>query len=245
MTGSQLSMVALYGAKPSTLVRFISYTRQESLYYSDHFVFQPYPVAQVHATIIGMERLPFDEELINQNIFNTKKTKEVMQFSKLKSVLRKFLPMEIQIGGFGENDTSFLSNEKKPFERTLFFDPNTRKLVLIGWPHADGDFSERRLWKLRSGLEEQCNIGHKYPDDNDFYMVLGDLKAAGEATDEIFRFIHHMQNYLSENPLFLGVRMDSLSIAVYNSTRLDADSSVIHPLKPLLSSHDAIADLYH
>lgn len=245
MAKSQLSLVALYGAKPSSLVRFISYTRQEALYYSDHFVFHPCPMAQVHATIIGMERLSYDEELINQNIFDSKNTKEVMQFAKLKSVLRQFLPLNIQIGGFAENDRRFLSQGKSPFMRTISYNHDTSKLVLIGWPHIDNEFSEHRLWKLRMRLEKHCNLGHKYQDDNDFYMVLGDLKVNGENDEEIFRFIHHMQNILSENPLFFEIGLTELSIAVYHNVSLDLDSTVAHPLKPLLTSPDAIVDLYH
>ena len=240
----QLSLVALYGAKPPSLARLIAYTRQESSYFSGQFSFHPYPITQVHATIIGMERLPYEEELVNQNLFVTRNIKEVMQFSPLKNILKQFLPLNIQIGGYGENDLRFLSNGEKRFMRTISYNPETHKLVAIGWPHSEGDFSERRLWKLRSSLEEHCNLGHKYPEDNDFYMVLGDLTLDKGSEDDILRFIRQMRIFLSDNPFHIDVDLESLSVAVYSDTSLSLQSTQLYPLKPFLTSPDELIKLY-
>jgi len=240
----QLSMVALYGAKPPSLARLIAYTRQESSYFTGQFTFRPYPITQVHATIIGMERLAYEEELVNQNLFLTRNSKEVMDFSQLKNTLRRFLPLNLQIGGYGEDDMRFPSNGETRFLRTISYNTKTHKLVVIGWPHTDGDFSERRLWKLRSSVEEHCNMGHKYPDDNDFYMVLGDLEIDGGSEDDILRFIRQMRIFLSDNPFHIDVDLDSLSVAVYSNPSLDIRSTEIHSLKPFLSSPDDLISLY-
>ena len=54
----------------------------------------------------------------------------------------------------------------------------------MGWHHHDGDFSRYTdLWALRKQLGDSCNVMHKYPNDSDFFIAIGDLTNLDALTD--------------------------------------------------------------
>ncbi|MFQ6054650.1 MAG: hypothetical protein ACE5J3_01545 [Methanosarcinales archaeon] len=105
-----------------------------------------------------------------------KKCWEMINVSKFRRLFEPYHMNQIHgtIVGFG----------KTPYELSFQVQLATSKLTLIGWPHKNLNFTDKRmLWDLRHEIETKCNIKHKYENDNDLFMVLGEIKGLQLLTD--------------------------------------------------------------
>lgn len=216
------TLVAFYRDKPNSLVQYIRKLQRRIGDLLPADVFIPYPEAQVHGTLTGLEGIVMDGILINKNLFENEAKRESMDLSALSEIVKKHFPMQIRFGGFRLSDTSFLSRGKQPYERSFHLDRQGNRAVLMGWPHNKGDFSISRLMQFRDEMKVRCKTAHKYSRDNDFFMVLGELERPGlESFDRKLKAIHTtIRDYLSSNPLEITVHDSDLKIVRYTDRRL-------------------------
>jgi len=118
--------------------------------------------AQVHATVIGVERAaaPFD-------------------LSPLAAHLRAALspPWTIRFGGFPAGDRRLLSRGLSLHDRT--FGVYGDKVVLVGWPVVAGA-PQRTLADARLSCAD-LGVTHRYGLDPDVYLVVGDVTSTAGA----------------------------------------------------------------
>ena len=181
----QVTCVGFYGhQKPKKFQKYLKNLQTEvySLLRSD---FKPYDIRQIHGTIIGMEKLIGYREYANFNRWDVEEKIELMKFDEFIKVLQYWdYPIKIRFGGFKKGYKEFLSCPKsgfkqlEPYYRSFSVNVDMEKVVLIGWPHKNGDFkNNQELLKLRNEIKTKANITHKYDhwEDNDFFVVLGDI----------------------------------------------------------------------
>ncbi|NNE33730.1 MAG: hypothetical protein HKN13_00735 [Rhodothermales bacterium] len=223
---AQLSLVAFYRSKPSQLEDLI---RQCQDIASDRLgiCFTPYEVAQVHATITGMERVPLpgiDDIYLSRNAHVLYDRRQEMNYDSLRPTVENLLPVSIRWGGYNPNEIPYTGKSAQPFRRSIYFNRSTGKLVLIGWPHINGDFSEPKLLQLRNGLERECGLVHKYQNDNDFFQVLGtfDLSKVQGVDGEIYQAEAQLADLLEETRIDVELTPEELQVVCYLDTALPA-----------------------
>ncbi|MGY6214826.1 hypothetical protein ACW73L_06655 [Methylolobus aquaticus] len=237
----QLSLVACYGAKSvgytALLSRCLESIRKSPL----QPVFRPYALEQIHGTVVGMEYLDDDGALINANLLARTGERTVMRFDRLLPTLERHLPLSIRFGGFARGDVPFLSSGRTPYDRSFQLQWSNRRATLIGWPHCGGDFvGNGALRALRDELEEVCGMAHKYPDDNDFFMVLGTLELPGNLARAAYDELEHaaamletqIRDRLSAEPFELMISQSDVRIVAYEDVTLCPDSTTAWELKP-------------
>jgi hypothetical protein len=144
-----------------------------------------------------MERVLGYRAAFNANLRRSSGTMKKMCFDAFLPALRRHLPISVQFGGFRQGLSTFLSFGKEPYVRSFQVHWATKKVTIIGWPFrvSDGSraYSDRALLSLRSELETTCAIQHKYPgpkyEDNDLFMVIGELMDLNRLTDTELREI--------------------------------------------------------
>jgi hypothetical protein len=231
----QVTLISLYGQKTNDLERMINdcirFT-QNSLIKQ---IFIPYTTNQVHGTLIGMEKLFGFTENFNLNIWIETGKREVMEFTSLKKIIKNHLPMKIRFGGFQKSYNQFYSLGKKPYERSFQIQWKANKITLIGWPHKNGDFiSTRALESLREDISINCNIQYKYKFDNDFYMVLGEIKGhesltAPELKEMVFSSFNleeKIRNYVANNFTEVEITPDQVFLSQYLDETLPLESTI-------------------
>lgn len=221
------TLVSLYGEKTiefrSYVLEIVSILKKSAM--GNHIKF--YQPDQMHATLIGLEANEEDGRLLNRNLLEKEGKKEEMRFDRMKEVIDRYFPMKIRFGGFKVDDEEFLSRGKRPWERSFCIDLIRKRIIMMGWPHVDGDFSKRDLMKFREDMRNDCHIRHKYTHDNDFYIVLAELVNDLLIPEDLLTAIEEKaRNYLSENPLDIDI--DKLLIASYIDPRLILSSTHIH-----------------
>ena len=126
----------------------------------------------------------------------------------------------------------------------------------MGWHHQNCDFSKyTQLWALRKSLEGSCNIMHKYNNDSDFFVAIGDLtnldtitdvelaelKEAGKQIEQVVR------DELATDPklkLDLQVHADSTYVAQYEKETLALDSTRVFSVTSANVDKNFISRLY-
>ena len=250
----QVSLVSMYGSKPLLMENLIKLLWERIKSSSLKKIFKPYQIYQIHGTIIGMEKLLGINNYYNINKWNDLRIKVEMDFNKLSNVISAHLPISIRFGGFDKSYIDFMSFGKKPYERSFQIQLSKGKVIIIGWPHEIGDFSNKRLWNLRKDLEVNCNIRHKYAkfEDNDFFMVLGDLKGINLFSEqeinklkaEVFNLEGIIRKYLSLNPTDITITYEDIYIAQYEKETLQIDSTNMYKIKVLNNNDSFIKGLY-
>src|SRR5262249_37040328 len=132
------TVVAFYGEKPGRLADFIAMLH-ERLGSALGPAFVPYPPAQVHATLVGLEgeRSRATGELVNRDFAELRRQRRIMNVA---GALRRIasspaLPLPIRIGGFAPDvDHGFASRGQHPYRRS--FSVQGENVVAIGWPWA-------------------------------------------------------------------------------------------------------------
>ena len=218
------------GAKPSALEALIDDIQKILCGSSLKDYFQPYPLHQIHGTIIGLEKALGFEKAYNANLLQQKGQRRLMDFFCLVDCLEAHLPFSVRIGGFEESYDEFLSLGQPPYRRSFGFNWRAGKAVLIGWPYQEPfstfNFSEHSLlWTVREMLGNCCCIWHKYhlQQDNDIFLVLGDLNLPNsvdktqleQLQEEGCQLEMHIRSYLSNHPISLSLNIETLSVVQY------------------------------
>jgi hypothetical protein len=228
----QLTLVAHYGGKPPALAALAAAPQQAVAdVLGDRF--DPYEPAQVHATIVGLERDP-EPPGANLNYRRYHDRQRVMDLEGWIDHLKRthLLPFDVQIGGFARDARPFESRGQTPFTRS-FVVAGTVPLA-IGWPVTGGERYPGTLDRLRRHAE-QYNILHAYHRqpgdvDNDFYFRLGSLTAFLEPReqDELEDSVREL--LASSGPTRVPVRLRDLHLVAYDDETLPPETTRSLPL---------------
>ncbi len=249
----QLTVISLYGQKPASLLNLIRHCSEFIQGSEFRRVFKPYDLHQIHGTFFGMERLVGFAECFNKNIWIHTGRKEAMNFMPLLETVMKHLPMTVRFGGFGKTFTGFKSAGKFPYERSFQVHWNTNKVTLIGWPHRNDDYTSRLLLKtLRSEITTKCKIGHKYDNDNDLFLVIGEISRIQELSDFERKEIRNsasileeqLREYLENNMTDVEIGFEQVFIARYDKESLPPNSTNVYCINmPGIDAH-FLSNLY-
>ena len=238
---TQVTLVALYGKKKSELATFIVHCQKAV---ADAFgsAFTPYAVDQVHATIIGLERLS-SSRFDNGNFARFRGRSVAMDFAGFLEYLRGCggFPLEIQVGGFQDRDYPFTSRKSRPYERS--FSIQGDKVVVMGWPVRGEPVSmsvlqstpetliqESRIYPmtldmLRHGAQG-FGILHGYHRgftdvDNDLFFRLGLIDQESTSLGSTSSLEMRMREHMSQaTPLIIEVALDDVFVAAYDDDTL-------------------------
>lgn len=244
----QATLVAFYGSKPTDLAELIQ-SCQEYIFQFKKLRFQPYQLSQVHATVIGLERLPGPLPY-NRNFFKHRRVLRKMNPSGLCAYLQRteHWPLDIQIGGFQDRNYPFCSRGQRPYLRSFSIQGNAA--VLIGWPVQPLPFGapQSRLFverdrypdslnELRSSAQVY-NVLHAYhasagDTDNDLYLRLGLIDNARQLDVATRAALQHgLRAYLSERePVISTLGLNELNVVCYQHDTLPRSSSRCWPLR--------------
>ena len=168
--------------------------------------FTPRDPTQVHATLIGLESAPapFDP-------------------APLAAHLREALspPWTIRFGGFAPGDRRWLSRGLPLHERMVGVYGS--KVVLIGWPVVEGE-PQRILADVRLRCAE-FGVTHRYGDDPDVYLVLGEVTGVPTA------HVASVSGTSWRRPRsYVPLSVDDLSLVTYDDPALPRASTTWCPL---------------
>lgn len=171
--------------------------------------FEPYREDQVHGTIIGLEGIRRNGNVLNQNYLEQCCFRSI-HFPRLFEILKvsRCLPFTVQMGGFDrEKNYSFTSRGQHPYLRS--FSIQGVIAVAMGWPTSRGHNS-LVLDELRRSLNS-ANVLHKYHPspadiDNDFFLVLGHINRGGLSAPVVQEVQEQMRAYLEcQPPCFIPI----------------------------------------
>jgi hypothetical protein len=237
---AQLGIVAFYGEKPPVLAHLIEACQQQ-LRRALGAAFQPYELAQIHATMLGLEQAE-DGLDINRNFAQVHNERRVMDVAGLLAFLRTTdaLPIIVQLAGFADRPYPFTSRGRTPFARSCTIQGD--RVVLMGWPNHSQAKGSAAYPPTLSDLRragEQFNVLHKYHTkpgdaDNDFYLRLGLLDTAATSAGLIASASADLRNFLRVlQPTHLSVGVNQLALVAYHDERLPPAStrswSLDHP----------------
>lgn len=234
----QLTLVALYGEKPLGLSRYLKGCgRIAASELGD--CFEPYDIRQIHATIVGLEHHAGSNR--ENACFRRLRSRCVeMDIPGFLESLRKSpkLPLQVQIGGFGETDRPFLSRNEPPDRRS--FSIQGDKAVVIGWPRRTSPARGRAEHPMTlDGLRRSAQgfgILHAYHGlesdlDNDLFLRIGLIDRDGVSQDAVRALEQRIRRHMgSQPPLILPIGLEDLSLAVYEDDRLPVATTQILPL---------------
>jgi hypothetical protein len=165
--------------------------------------------AQVHATVIGLERAPdpFDPVPLAEH---------------LQAVLSP--PLAIQFGGFAPSDRRMMSRGLPLHDRA--FGLRDGRAVLMGWPVVDGE-PRPAVADVRAGCAA-LGVTHRYGRDPDVYLVVGDL--ATVPPDRLGALEAAVRAELARDAVRVPLSVDDLSLVTYADPALPRTSSTWRPL---------------
>lgn len=249
----QLTLAALYGQKNTAFKQMI-HSIWETIEDSDlRRIFIKHPMDQIHGTMVGMEKIIGFERHFNANIWEKEEKKKEMDFSNIFSNIDPFFPMKIQFGGFQEDFDGFMSFDDTPYNRSFEINWKAKKIILIGWSLQEGtDIADNKLFKLRQKLYERNHLRPKMDNDNDFYMVIGELahfelfddealaelKAAAQRLEKVIR------DQLFNKPQEIMVTTDDLFFVRYQKESLEVSSSEAWNIKNSEKNSYFVKDLF-
>ncbi|HEV8339593.1 MAG TPA: hypothetical protein VGR25_08045 [bacterium] len=215
-TMRQVTLVAFYGPKPEAIESLIKECQDRI---AQHLrTFNRKPIEEVHATMIGLERL--DSRLNNRNFSEYRgETREMDLLGFREYLLRSGqIPFTVQIGGFQDRDYSFTSRGQRPHARS--FSIQGKLAVVMGWPFM-GHTYPMTLDTIRRSAQS-FGILHLYNRsledvDNDLYFRIGVLDSipaqgeedSSEAQADLRRFL------ADRDPLVEEVGISDLSFVSY------------------------------
>ena len=239
----QYSLVCLYMEKTPEFSRYIERINHHILDSGIGWAYKPYHIKQAHATLTGIERVRIGNTIVNRNILQIKGVQREMHPERIKELLEKYLPMQIRLAGFDENDRSFTSRNDTPYKRTFGISTSNGQVVIIGWPWQNNTVSYA-LQELRDQMEIQCGIGHKYADDNDFYMVLGRFRIPGTSdAREVRKLEYEVRERLGRDPIEFILLLDNIMLVRYTDERLPIDKTGICSMNDVEKLKEWMRDL--
>jgi hypothetical protein len=221
-----ITAVALYGTKAGELKRLLE-TVQALLSENLRDGFRPYPLDQVHGTVVRLDGAADAQtgRIVNLRYLEVTGIRRAMDHARAQEILAAYLtpPLSIRIGGYGpDTPAAFSSRGQHPHERMFSVQGNA--FVLVGWPVstvADG-ISAGPLDELRRAMNE-ANILHWYHEsaadvDNDFHLVVGHHDGVPEhkAKDAV----RGVRAYLARHPVQVAVGADQMTIIAADSPTL-------------------------
>jgi hypothetical protein len=235
----QVTLVSHYGEKPDELEGLIR-SCQELLSFGLAARFRPYPVEQVHGTIIGLEGHRKSGRLLNRN-----SGKQVHPKALLRFLREQFPVIEIRIGGYRHRASyGFQSRGTHPYFRS--FSIQGKIAVAMGWP-VQGDTFPNSIDDLRWRFSRDFGVRHKWHKtkdavDNDFFLVLGRVE---ESIDR-FRLDHavtEVRTFLSGlEGVHVRIEKDTLRVVAYMDDQLPPETSWVFSVDdPLLTSDRLLA----
>jgi hypothetical protein len=238
---AQLTLVAFYGPKPVPLARLVAAIHTEIAASPLAPYFRPYTVAQIHATIVGLERAEY-HGLKNANFAAIRGEQAVMNLERALALARAWPALTIRFGGFKPEDRQLTSQGHSPYVRSFQLRLRQQKVVLIGWSHQAGNFERHTmLWALRRHFGQAANVWPKYDNDSDLFLALGELaipeeeaRATGNAC---IRLEATVRDQLSGAPIDVPLTAADLAFVCYTTPTLDpASSKAWRVLDPHLSA---------
>jgi hypothetical protein len=203
------TVVAWYDTLPDALARLVARVQAVGVA-ALGTAFVPRDPAQVHATLIGLERAPapFDPGPLAAH---------------LHAVLAQ--PLSVQFGGFPRTDR--LRSRGLPLHDRTFSLQNDRA-VLMGWPVVDGSPSPA-LAEVRDGCAA-LGVTHRYGTDPDVYLVIADVTAAGERGHALEDAV---RRELAATAVQVTLSAADLCLVTYDDPALPRASSSWRPLAVL------------
>jgi hypothetical protein len=236
----QATLVAFYGSKRAPLAEFLGACqdrlRRSVRRLGSGIEFRPYALAQIHATILGLERSG-RVGLHNRNLYELSGRPQAMRLPELFEFILKsdHLPLQVQLGGFEDRDYPFQSRGARPYSRS--FSVQGRTAVVIGWPvEAVGAKGVARSRGRASGLRAPpghpfaldalrrsarrfhvLHRWHREPTDvdNDLYLRLGSLDADLSAAQRQLVEAEIRRALASAPPLTLELTASDLAVVSY------------------------------
>ena len=255
----QVSLVTLYGQKPANLQGLII-DCQERISSIPGIRFQPYDPRQVHGTLISLERT-FGKANLNFALYRN--SMKPMDFDGLLLFLRTAvkIPFQIQIGGFENRDYPFVSQGKKPYERS--FSIQDDKAVLMGWPvriatlpSISSNFESKESLVYPNTLDDlrraaqDFNILHTYHRDmldvdNDFYFRIGLVEPSSLDAQMRKNMEDTLRVYLEAiPPVIVEIAIKDIHIVSYVDNRLPYESTQAWPISDSSVTGEFICGLY-
>ncbi|MGL5082802.1 MAG: hypothetical protein ACRC8A_15050 [Microcoleaceae cyanobacterium] len=223
-----VSLVSFYGSKPPDFSRQILGLQSYLLgQFQDNF--QPCPIEQVHATLIGCEGVKTPNGILSHWFQAERGETRYVNWLGFLDYLDQLsdLPLQIQIGGYCSTvDYGFLSQNQPPFERSFQLLGNT--VVLIGWPFKAGNIVQD-LNQFRKKAQH-FNLLHKYHRqpaavDNDFYLRLGSFQQ--NPSDQRWNLVSQsIREFLATSPpVSLTVTPENLTFVRYRDVLLSPSTT--------------------
>lgn len=255
----QATLIAFYGPKPARLAKVIADC--QSIIAGDlGQAFEPFAIAQVHATLLGLERVPGTVKT-NLNFVSYRNLRREMDVAGLADFLHSggHFPLQVQIGGFHDRDYAFTSQGRRPYERSFWIAGD--KAVLMGWPirghpmpleepssldliHESRIYSDA-LDRIRQAAQS-FNILHKYHRgpadvDNDLYLTLGRLEPSRSSEEMKRATANKVREFLSSSqPCLLEISAQDLHLVAYEDESLPPESTRAWPIREGAAELEAI-----
>jgi hypothetical protein len=266
----QATLVAFYGPKHGQLREFLERCQnrvgRSVRQLGTGIEFRPYPLAQIHATVLGLERSP-PPGFHNRNFQELRGRPQVMRLPELFEFILDSLdfPFHAQFGGFEDHDYPFQSRGARPYYRS--FSLQDRTAVIIGWPlgAAGRERKGRPRASLRRGAQgypmildelrrgaQRFNVLHRWHRktadvDNDLYLRLGVLESELAVSKRERVEVDIRQDLSASLPLIVRLTVADMAVVSYpadDETLPIARSKVVRLSDPRLRDEDFVAALY-
>lgn len=224
MDAASSSIVAYLGAMPVALTALVGRVQQTAAEVLGED-FRPRPLAQVHATVIGLEtpstrigeHRRFDVEPLAEHLVRT--------FSDD--------PLDVHFGGFDSADRRLLSQGKPLHDRTFL--ARGGNVVLIGWPVVAAAPTPV-MATIRRGCEP-FGVVHRYhptpsASDPDVHLLIG-RAPTGSGTERVEAVV---REWLAASPVRVPMLADDLSLVEYADTALPVATTRRRPLRDLVKA---------
>ncbi len=255
---AQLTLVAHYGPKPPALAHYIDQVLAMVAASAVGSHFQPYALEQIHATVVGLERIPAqpgedENDFINLNEFVATGRRRTMDLACALRLARMLPPLTIRFGGFGPEDRRIESFGHSPYVRSFQLHLSQGRATIIGWRHWNGDFGHAgELWALRRRFDAQCGVRPKYVEDSDFFMTLGALVDLPPADSETWSALAaaaatveaRIRQQIADRPTDVVVSTNDLAVVRYQTSDLAPETSATYPILDPSLTATTLARLY-
>lgn len=224
----QLSLVAFYEEKDNNVL-WGKINKIQSIILNDiSNNYKPYKMEQIHGTIIGLEGAILEGNLIGKNYKEIENKEVRLDIRAIINFVLETKPIKIKIGGFNNNDNDiFTSRGETPFNRSFSIQRNI--IVAMGWPYSNGNYSpvldtmRRRLSKF-GALHKYYNKPNSH--DNDFFFVLGNLKAPLNDTQKNSLLLKIQKEMTDWENITAEINTKNISIIKYEDTKFKNATSL-------------------
>jgi hypothetical protein len=234
--GEAMSIVAYYGDKREPLRGLITDIQRRISQKLGH-AFQPRPLPEVHATIIGVESIGSPVDRASRA--RLPRAAECVDLEGLERYVCAAFHVQratIQFGGFDGSDYGLLSRGRPLEERCFVIDRG--HIVVIGWPvvRLDGMIKATSfLDTVRRGCLS-FGVRHKYYShetsvDPDLYMVIGEWASSREPDSKrASQLIADVHRDSLARPIAATLGPADLQLVTYVARSLPRTSTVATPL---------------